>query len=113
LGYRAARAFSSEVDAGSRQENASKRRNRAYVPIQSERKRLWRTPTRGFCTKTGVFSAFKAAAWEGRVLTSGLPPAQGGIGRQQAACSPRLGWLGSVGGPDAGAGGGECQAKYK
>jgi hypothetical protein len=35
---RSNRAFSSEVDAGSRQENASKQRNRASVPIQSERK---------------------------------------------------------------------------
>src|SRR6266404_5913360 len=33
-------AFSSEVDTGSRQENASKQRSRASVPIQSERKRL-------------------------------------------------------------------------
>jgi RimJ/RimL family protein N-acetyltransferase len=34
------RAFSSEVETGSRQENASKQKARAYVPIQSERKRL-------------------------------------------------------------------------
>jgi hypothetical protein len=32
------------VDTGSRQENASKQRNRASVPIQSERKRLQRRP---------------------------------------------------------------------
>jgi hypothetical protein len=34
------RAFSSEVETGSREENASNIRNRASVPIQSERKRL-------------------------------------------------------------------------
>jgi hypothetical protein len=34
------RAFSSEVAPGSRQENASKQKARASVPIQSERKRL-------------------------------------------------------------------------
>jgi hypothetical protein len=34
------RAFSSEVETGSRQENASKQKARASVPIQSERKRL-------------------------------------------------------------------------
>jgi 2-octaprenyl-6-methoxyphenol hydroxylase len=34
-----ARAFSSEVDTGSRQENASEQKARASVPIQSERKR--------------------------------------------------------------------------
>jgi TRAP-type mannitol/chloroaromatic compound transport system permease small subunit len=34
------RAFSSEVDTGSRQENAPKQKSRASVPIQSERKRL-------------------------------------------------------------------------
>src|SRR5882724_11134225 len=39
-----ARAFCSEVDAGSRQENASKQRTRASVPIQSERKSLWSSP---------------------------------------------------------------------
>jgi hypothetical protein len=36
----APRAFSSEVDAGSREENASNQRDRASVPILSERKRL-------------------------------------------------------------------------
>jgi hypothetical protein len=36
----ARRAFSSEVDTGSREENASKQEKRASVPIQSERKRL-------------------------------------------------------------------------
>jgi hypothetical protein len=36
----ASRAFSSEVDTGSCEENASKRETRASVPIQSERKRL-------------------------------------------------------------------------
>ncbi len=35
-----ARAFSSEVDTGSRKENASKQKMRASVPIPSERKRL-------------------------------------------------------------------------
>ena len=35
-----ARAFSSEVGTGSREENASKQETRASVPIQSERKRL-------------------------------------------------------------------------
>ncbi|HWL20407.1 MAG TPA: hypothetical protein VNS33_12105 [Bradyrhizobium sp.] len=34
------RAFSSEVDTGSREENASEQETRASVPIQSERK-LW------------------------------------------------------------------------
>src|ERR1700722_146672 len=37
----AARAFSSEVDTGSREGNASKQRDRASVRIQSERKKLW------------------------------------------------------------------------
>jgi hypothetical protein len=37
-------AFSSEVGAGSREENASKQKARASVPIQSEWKRLWRCP---------------------------------------------------------------------
>jgi hypothetical protein len=35
-----AKAFSSEVDTGSREENASKQKDRAFVPILSERKRL-------------------------------------------------------------------------
>ncbi|MEH2673618.1 hypothetical protein DXU07_30855 [Bradyrhizobium elkanii] len=34
------RAFSSEVDTGSREENASKQESRASVPIQSEPKML-------------------------------------------------------------------------
>jgi hypothetical protein len=33
-----ARAFSSEADTGSREENASKQKARASVPIQSERR---------------------------------------------------------------------------
>jgi hypothetical protein len=33
-------AFSSEVETGSREENASKQKTRASVPIQSEQKRL-------------------------------------------------------------------------
>jgi hypothetical protein len=37
----AARAFSSEVDAGSREENASKQKMRAPVLIQSEPIRVW------------------------------------------------------------------------
>ncbi|TAI61386.1 hypothetical protein CWO89_35460 [Bradyrhizobium sp. Leo170] len=37
----AARAFSSEVDTGSREENASKQESRASVLIQSEPKMLW------------------------------------------------------------------------
>ncbi len=36
------RAFSSEVDTGSRKENASNKRHGASVPIQLERKRLYR-----------------------------------------------------------------------
>src|ERR1700719_1882657 len=39
------RAFSSEVDAGSRQENASKRESRASVLIQSEPIMLLERPT--------------------------------------------------------------------
>jgi hypothetical protein len=37
------RAFSSEVDAGSREENALKQKHRASVPIPSERKRSRRS----------------------------------------------------------------------
>jgi hypothetical protein len=37
---RCARAFSSEVGTGSREENASKQKAGASVPIQSERRRL-------------------------------------------------------------------------
>jgi hypothetical protein len=33
-------AFSSEVGSGSRQENATKQKAGAFVPIQSERKKL-------------------------------------------------------------------------
>jgi hypothetical protein len=36
-----AKAFSSEVASGSREENASKQQNRASVLIPSEPKRLW------------------------------------------------------------------------
>src|SRR5579872_7475842 len=38
--HRALRAFSSEVDTGSREENASKQESRASVLIQSERNML-------------------------------------------------------------------------
>jgi hypothetical protein len=39
-------AFCSEVGPGSREENASKQKTRASVPIQSERKRLQAISTR-------------------------------------------------------------------
>src|SRR6201982_2171842 len=38
------RAFSSEVDTGSREEDASKQESRASVLIQSETKMLWTSP---------------------------------------------------------------------
>src|SRR6201998_1914577 len=37
-------AFSSEVDTGSREENASKQESRASILIQSEQKMLWTSP---------------------------------------------------------------------
>ncbi|MFO1108422.1 MAG: hypothetical protein U1E61_04505 [Bradyrhizobium sp.] len=40
-GTTAFRAFSSEVDTGSREENASNQKSRASVLIQSEPKMLW------------------------------------------------------------------------
>jgi hypothetical protein len=40
VGHHVSEAFSSEVAAGSREENASKQEASARVPIQSERKRL-------------------------------------------------------------------------
>ena len=62
------KAFSSEVDAGSREENASKPESRASVLIQSEPTMLWRHEELPLGRPTPA--AISLATWLGRAPTS-------------------------------------------